>query len=231
MIAGLGVGLITGAYPAAAPRARARRPSSRARSASSPRPRSPAPPSAASPSPISPNEHLQYRLQPWTSYRDRAAVRARQRRHPRWTAGCSRDARELADHARHPDRLRGRQAGSASSSPPGSPRRLRLGARRLTISWPVLAAGAIVSGIGFTVSLLISSIALHGRAARRGQARRARRRDRRAAARRSPFRADRHAAGDGARPPDRRHRRGDRSTSPTTSIPSATTSAGRTTRR
>jgi Na+/H+ antiporter NhaA len=39
--------------------------------------------------------------------------------------------------------------------------RLRLGRRAL--SWPVIAGGGIVAGIGFTVSLLISSLAFHGR--------------------------------------------------------------------
>ena len=39
---------------------------------------------------------------------------------------------------------------------------LRLGGLRLTISWPVLSAGSVVAGIGFTVSLLISSIAFRG---------------------------------------------------------------------
>ncbi len=34
---------------------------------------------------------------------------------------------------------------------------------RPLVSWPVLTAGATVAGIGFTVSLLISSIAFHGR--------------------------------------------------------------------
>ncbi len=42
--------------------------------------------------------------------RDRAAVRARQRRHPPDRHAAERRDR-LADHARHPDRLRGRQAG------------------------------------------------------------------------------------------------------------------------
>jgi protein-disulfide isomerase len=39
--------------------------------------------------------------------------------------------------------------------------RLRLGRRAL--SWPTIAAGGIVAGIGFTVSLLISSLAFHGK--------------------------------------------------------------------
>jgi protein-disulfide isomerase len=39
----------------------------------------------------------------------------------------------------------------------------RFGLRR-SLSWPVIAGGGVVAGIGFTVSLLISSIAFHGQA-------------------------------------------------------------------
>ena len=48
------------------------------------------------------------------------------------------------------------------------------------ISWPVLGIGGAVAGIGFTVSLLVSSLAFEGAAARRGEGRRARGGDRRA---------------------------------------------------
>ena len=34
---------------------------------------------------------------------------------------------------------------------------------RLTLSWPVIMGGGTVAGIGFTVSLLIASIAFEGR--------------------------------------------------------------------
>ena len=37
----------------------------------------------------------------------------------------------------------------------------RLGLRR-TISWPVLGIGGAVAGMGFTVSLLVSSLAFQG---------------------------------------------------------------------
>ena len=49
-----------------------------------------------------------------------------------------------------------------------------LGLRR-ALSWPVIAGGGTVAGIGFTVSVLIASIALDGQAARGGEDRRARR--------------------------------------------------------
>ncbi|MFL5826316.1 MAG: Na+/H+ antiporter NhaA [Thermoleophilaceae bacterium] len=39
----------------------------------------------------------------------------------------------------------------------------RFGLRR-SLSWPVIAGGGVVAGIGFTVSLLISSLAFHGQA-------------------------------------------------------------------
>jgi protein-disulfide isomerase len=38
-----------------------------------------------------------------------------------------------------------------------------LGRLRLTLSWPVIAGGGAVAGIGFTISLLISNIAFSGR--------------------------------------------------------------------
>ena len=68
VIAGLAVGLVTSAYPPARDEPRARRPSSRARSASSRRPSSPRSAQLGVASAISPNERLQYRLHPWTSY-------------------------------------------------------------------------------------------------------------------------------------------------------------------
>ena len=40
---------------------------------------------------------------------------------------------------------------------------LRFGERRPPVSWPVMGAGGAVAGIGFTVALLIASLAFHGR--------------------------------------------------------------------
>jgi protein-disulfide isomerase len=40
--------------------------------------------------------------------------------------------------------------------------RPRLGGLRLTLSWPVLGGGSAVAGVGFTVALLISSLAFEG---------------------------------------------------------------------
>ena len=110
---------------------------------------------------ISPNERLQYRLHPWTSY---VIV-------PLFA---------LANAGIH---VTGSLLGRAVSSPitlgivvgyvVGKPlgilgaawlaSRPRLGGMRRTLSWPALAGGGTVAGIGFTVSLLISSIAFQGK--------------------------------------------------------------------
>ncbi len=55
-----------------------------------------------------------------------------------------------------------RQAGSGSSPPRGSRRARDCDGTRPTLSWPILAVGGTIAGIGFTVSLLISSLAFHG---------------------------------------------------------------------
>ena len=109
---------------------------------------------------ISPNEQLQFRLQPWVSYLIVPLFALA-------NAGVELGNGRLADAASSPITL-GILIGYVVGKPAGIliatwiTSTLRLGARRLTISWPVLTAGAIVSGIGFTVSLLISSIALSG---------------------------------------------------------------------
>ena len=98
---------------------------------------------------------------PVDQLRDRAAVRARQRRRARHAAALLGDA-VVADHARDPVRLPRRQADRRGRGQRGSPRgractgRARRSARRCW--WP---AGAC-AGIGFTVSLLISSLAFSG---------------------------------------------------------------------
>ena len=156
--------------------------------------------------------------------RDRAAVRAGQRRHP---------------HRRRPALGRGDVAGDArASSPPtcsasrsaswarrGS-RRGRFGGARLTVTWPALVGGAASAGIGFTVSLLVADARVRRAAARGGEARRAG--DGGPLAARSPWLAlqvMRRLPAETARAPARRDGRRRSSTSPTTSTPSATTSA------
>ena len=51
---------------------------------------------------------------------------------------------------------------SASAERRSSPRARRCAAPRPTLSWPILWVGGTIAGIGFTVSLLIASLAFHG---------------------------------------------------------------------
>ena len=160
MIAGLAVGLVTSAYPPAredlervtdadalVPRAA----DARARALGAARRRVGDLAQRAPPVPAAPVDEL----------RDRAAVRAGQRRHPHRRRRCS--------TTRSPRRSR-----SASSSATwwasrsgilGASwlaTRAWLAARRRSLSWPVIAGGGAVAGIGFTVSLLIASLAFDG---------------------------------------------------------------------
>ena len=160
VIAGLLVGLVTSAYPPARPdlervveltRSFREQPTAEAaRSAQ-----------IGVMSAVSPNERLQYRLQPWASY---VVV-------PLFAlanAGVELGHGRIGAAAGSPITM-GVFFGYAVGKPVGIlvatwiTTRFRLGARRLTISWPVLTAGAITCGIGFTVSLLIATIALDGR--------------------------------------------------------------------
>ena len=109
---------------------------------------------------ISPNERLQYRLHPWTSY---AIV-------PLFAlanAGIHLDANLLGDAIRSPVTL-GIVAGYVIGKPLGVLAGAMLGnvtflrGLRMGLSWPVIAGGGVVAGIGFTVSLLIASIAFEG---------------------------------------------------------------------
>src|SRR6478609_6104507 len=159
VIAGLGVGLITGAYPP--PRPELERVVELTRSfREQPTPASARAAQRGVAAAISPNEQLQFRLQPWVSYLIVPLFALA-------NAGVELGNGRLADAASSPITL-GILIGYVVGKPAGIliatwiTSTLRLGARRLTISWPVLTAGAIVSGIGFTVSLLISSIALSG---------------------------------------------------------------------
>jgi Na+/H+ antiporter NhaA len=160
VIAGLAVGLITSAYPP--PRPELERVVALTRSfREQPTPESARAAQLGVASAISPNERLQYRLQPWVSYVIVPLFALA-------NAGVDLGHGRLADAAASPITL-GIFFGYIVGKPVGIlaatwiTSRLRLGARRLTISWPVLTAGAIVSGSGFTVSLLISTIALSGR--------------------------------------------------------------------
>ena len=136
-IAGLAIGLVTSAYPPArSDLERATRDA--ARSASSRRPSWRARAQLALTSAISPNERLQYRLHPWTSYVI-VPLFALANAGITFTGGAARRRAPLADHARHRGRLRRRQAAR-------DPRRARgwrpaacSAACGLPVSWPALA--------------------------------------------------------------------------------------------
>jgi protein-disulfide isomerase len=107
---------------------------------------------------VSPNERLQYRLHPWTSFVIVPLFALA-------NAGIHVNGDVLSRAVSSPITLGilvgyvvGKPIGIVSSVAVAE--RLRLGQRGL--SWPVIAGGGVVAGIGFTVSLLISSIAFHG---------------------------------------------------------------------
>jgi Na+/H+ antiporter NhaA len=159
IIAGLAVGLVTSAYPPA--RADLEQVTELTRSFRE----QPTPALARSAqrgvaSALSPNERLQYDLHPWTSF---AIV-------PLFAlanAGVHVDGGLLGRALTSPVTL-GIVVGYVVGKPLGILGATALAARlwpggvRLALSWPVIAAGGVVAGIGFTVSLLISSLAFQG---------------------------------------------------------------------
>ena len=159
VIAGLAVGLVTGAYPPA--RTDLERATEMTRSfREQPTPQLARSAQRSVASAISANERLQYPPASVDELRDRAAVRARERRHPRGLRPAQRRP-HLADHAGDRLRLRDRQAGRHHRR--DLDRVAKLGGPPRSLSWPVIAGGGAVAGIGFTVALLISSIAFEGR--------------------------------------------------------------------
>jgi protein-disulfide isomerase len=109
---------------------------------------------------LSANERLQYDLHPWTSF---AIV-------PLFAlanAGVHVDGALLSRAVTSPVTLGivlgyvvGKPLGILGATALAS--RLWPGGVRLALSWPVIAVGGAVAGIGFTVSLLISSLAFDG---------------------------------------------------------------------
>jgi Na+/H+ antiporter NhaA len=109
---------------------------------------------------VSPNERLQYTLHPWSSYLvvplfalantgihvNSSLISA--------AVGSSVTLGIFFGY------VLGKPAGILAASWLGS--RRSLGGARPTLTWPVLAVGASIAGIGFTVSILISSLAFHG---------------------------------------------------------------------
>jgi Na+/H+ antiporter NhaA len=159
IIAGLAVGLVTSAYPPA--RADLEQVTELTRSFRE----QPTPALARSAqrgvaSALSANERLQYDLHPWTSF---AIV-------PLFAlanAGVHVDGGLLGRAVTSPVTLGivlgyvvGKPLGILGATALAS--RLWPGGVRLALSWPVITVGGAVAGIGFTVSLLISSLAFDG---------------------------------------------------------------------
>jgi Na+/H+ antiporter NhaA len=109
---------------------------------------------------ISLNERLQYSLHPWTSYVIVPLFALA-------NAGIHVTGHLLEDAITSPITL-GILFGYVLGKPVGIMGASWLASRpaihgpRPILSWPVLAGGATVAGIGFTVSLLVSSLAFHG---------------------------------------------------------------------
>jgi Na+/H+ antiporter NhaA len=110
---------------------------------------------------ISPNERLQYELHPWTSYLIVPLFAFA-------NAGVHLSGSLLSAAYRSPVTLGiltgylvGKPVGVVAGSWLAS--RPRLHGSRAPVSPPVLLAGGTFAGIGFTVSLLVSSLAFHGR--------------------------------------------------------------------
>jgi Na+/H+ antiporter NhaA len=108
---------------------------------------------------ISPNERAQYALHPWTSFVIVPLFALA-------NAGIHVDSELLSAAVTSPVTL-GILFGYVVGKPLGvltaSWLAVRLGGLRRTLTWPSIAGVSAVAGIGFTVSLLISSIAFEGR--------------------------------------------------------------------
>jgi Na+/H+ antiporter NhaA len=160
VITGLVVGLAIGAYPP--PRAELERATALTRSfREQPTPELARSAQQGVASAVSLNDRLQYRLHPWTSYVIVPLFALA-------NAGIHIDGALLRDAVTSPITL-GIFFGYVAGKPLGImgaiwlATRLRPSRLRRALTWPVIAGGATVAGIGFTVSLLVSSIAFEGR--------------------------------------------------------------------
>jgi Na+/H+ antiporter NhaA len=156
-IAGLAMGLSVSAYPPARPDLE--RVTELARSfREQPTPELARSAQLSVVSAISPNERLQYRLHPWTSFVIVPLFALA-------NAGIHVNG-DLLDNAMTSPITMGIVVAYVVGKPVG----ILLGSRVATrlsrhpppLSWPVLAGGGAVAGIGFTVALLIASLAFHG---------------------------------------------------------------------
>jgi len=109
---------------------------------------------------LSVNERLQYRLHPWTSYVIVPLFALA-------NLGIHIDGQLLSDAATSPITL-GIICAYVIGKPVGISLAAWLASRpwlsglRLSLSWPVIGGGGVVAGIGFTVALLVASIAFSG---------------------------------------------------------------------
>ncbi|MFL5895206.1 MAG: Na+/H+ antiporter NhaA [Thermoleophilaceae bacterium] len=156
VIAGLGIGLVTSAYEPA--RSDLEQVSELARSfREQPTPQLARSAQRGVASAISPNERLQYRLHPWTSFVIVPLFALA-------NAGIHLNGSLIGDAVTSPITL-GIFFGYVVGKPLGVTGAAWLASRsglRLSLSWPVIAGGGVVTGVGFTISILISTIAFHG---------------------------------------------------------------------
>jgi len=160
VVAGLAIGLVTSAYPPA--RSDLERATELTRSfREQPTPELARSAQRGVASAISANERLQYALHPWTSYLIVPMFALA-------NAGVHIDSQLLGDAITSPITL-GIVLGYVLGKPLGILGATWLASRswvaglRRALSWPVIAGGGAVAGIGFTVSVLISSLAFDGR--------------------------------------------------------------------
>jgi Na+/H+ antiporter NhaA len=108
---------------------------------------------------ISPNERLQYRLHPWTSYVIVPLFALS-------NAGIHLDSKLIEDAAGSAITL-GIVFGYLVGKPIGILMAVwfasRVAGARRALSWPTTVAASVIASIGFTVALLVSSIAFRGR--------------------------------------------------------------------
>ncbi len=160
VVAGLAIGLVTSAYPPA--RSDLERATELTRSfREQPTPELARSAQRGVASAISANERLQYALHPWTSYLIVPVFALA-------NAGVHIDSQLLGDAVTSPITL-GIVLGYVLGKPLGILGATWLASRswvaglRRALSWPVIAGGGAVAGVGFTVSVLISSLAFDGK--------------------------------------------------------------------
>jgi Na+/H+ antiporter NhaA len=157
VISGLAVGLVTSAYPP--PRDELERVVELTRLfREQPTPESARSAQRGVASAISPNERLQYRLHPWTSFVIVPLFALA-------NTGIHITGSLISDAVTSPITL-GILIGYVVGKPVGilsfSWLATKFGLRR-SLSWPVITGAGVVAGIGFTVSILIATIAFKGR--------------------------------------------------------------------